>query len=171
MKNPKVLLETNFGNITIELNPEKAPKTVDNFLKYFEKGHYADTIFHRVIPGFMIQGGGFLADMSQKPTLDPIENEATNGLKNDKYTIAMARTNEPHTATCQFFINTANNNFLNHTAPIGSGWGYCVFGKVIDGFDVVDKIESVKTGSHDIHRDMPLVAVVIKTATLLKEIA
>src|SRR5207253_644736 len=133
---------TNYGVITLELDAEKAPKTVENFLAYVKSGHYDGTIFHRVIDGFMIQGGGFVKGMSQKPTQAQIANEANNGLKNDKYTIAMARTSDPHSATAQFFINLTNNDFLNHTAPSGSGWGYCVFGKVVEGQDVVEKIRA-----------------------------
>ena len=141
-----VIIKTNVGDITLELNPEKAPVTVDNFLKYVADGYYEGTIFHRVIKGFMIQGGGLTAGLKDKASRRaPIENEADNGLKNDKYTIAMARTMEPHSATSQFFINTKDNDFLNHSGKDLHGWGYCVFGKVVDGFDVVDKIESVKT--------------------------
>ncbi|MEO8837484.1 MAG: peptidylprolyl isomerase, partial [Herbaspirillum sp.] len=138
-----VLLTTNHGNIKIELDTEKAPKTVANFLAYVNSGHYNGTIFHRVIDGFMIQGGGFEPGMKQKPTNETVENEAANGLKNEPYTLAMARTSDPHSASAQFFINTKNNNFLDH--PGQDGWGYCVFGKVVDGTDVVDKIRSVKT--------------------------
>ncbi|SFP29367.1 peptidyl-prolyl cis-trans isomerase B (cyclophilin B) [Ruminobacter amylophilus] len=141
-----VIIKTNVGDITLELNPEKAPVTVDNFLKYVADGYYEGTIFHRVIKGFMIQGGGLTAGLKDKASRRaPIENEADNGLKNDKYTIAMARTMDPHSATSQFFINTKDNDFLNHSGKDLHGWGYCVFGKVVDGFDVVDKIESVKT--------------------------
>lgn len=141
-----VIIKTNVGDITLELNPEKAPVTVENFLQYAKEGYYAGTIFHRVIKGFMIQGGGLTAGLKDKASSRaPIENEADNGLKNDKYTIAMARTMDPHSATSQFFINTKDNDFLNHTGKDLRGWGYCVFGKVVDGFDVVDKIEAVKT--------------------------
>lgn len=160
-----VKFETNFGDLTIELDAEKAPVTVANFLSYVDDGFYDGTIFHRVIKGFMIQGGGFDEKMSQKSTKDQIQNEANNGLKNDHYTIAMARTSMPHSATAQFFINGNNNDFLNHTAPTGSGWGYCVFGKVIEGMDVVDKIIQVKTGNKNGHQDVPLENVVIKKAS------
>lgn len=162
-----VKLETNMGSITIELNEEKAPITVANFLSYVDDGFYDGTIFHRVIKGFMIQGGGFDENMSQKSTKATIENEANNGLTNDRYTIAMARTSAPHSATAQFFINGNNNDFLNHTAPTGSGWGYCVFGKVIEGMDVVDKIIQVKTGNKNGHQDVPVENVVIKKASRL----
>ena len=145
----------------------KAPKSVANFLKYVESGHYSNTVFHRVIPGFMVQGGGFEVGMKQKPTLGEIENEATNGLKNNNYTVAMARTNAPHSASSQFFINIADNGFLNHTAPSASGWGYAVFGKVIAGMDVVDKIKAIKTGRKSGHDDVPLQDVVIEKAELL----
>ena len=141
-----VTLKTNFGDITLELFEDKAPKTVENFLAYVKEGFYDDTIFHRVIDGFMIQGGGFTADMDQKDTKDTIENEANNGVANEIGTIAMARTNDPHSATAQFFINVGNNSFLNHTSESVNGWGYCAFGKVTDGMDVVEKIKSVKTG-------------------------
>ena len=140
-----VILHTNFGAITIELDTEKAPKTAANFIEYAKSGHYDGTIFHRVIDGFMVQGGGFAAGMQQKPTRAPVENEANNGLKNDKYTVAMARTSDPHSASAQFFINVSNNDFLNFKSPTPQGWGYCVFGKVTAGTDVVDKIKSVKT--------------------------
>ncbi|MBS3917233.1 MAG: peptidyl-prolyl cis-trans isomerase [Sulfuritalea sp.] len=159
-----VKLQTNFGTIVIELDAAKAPETVKNFLAYVEAGHYDNTIFHRVIKGFMIQGGGFEPGMGQKPTSAPIQNEAANGLKNDRYTIAMARTGDPHSATAQFFINAKDNTFLNHTAPGGQGWGYCVFGKVVEGMDVVDKIEGVKTGSKGFHQDVPADDVVIQKA-------
>ena len=155
---------TGHGVTTLELDAAKAPKTVANFLSYVGKGHYSGTVFHRVIPGFMVQGGGFAVGMKQKDTDANIENEATNGLKNDKYTVAMARTNEPHSASSQFFINASNNGFLNHTAPSGSGWGYAVFGKVVKGMDVVDKIEGVKTGNKMGHGDVPAVDVVIEKA-------
>lgn len=160
-----VKLHTNFGEITIELNAEKAPATVSNFLNYVDKGFYDGTIFHRVINGFMIQGGGFDANMNQKPTDAEIKNEADNGLSNDRYTIAMARTSAPHSATSQFFINVADNDFLNFTAPAGNGWGYCVFGKVTSGMDVVDKIKAVATTSRKGHQDVPVDAVVIERAT------
>ena len=165
---PKVELHIkDYGVITLELDAAKAPKTVANFLAYVAKGHYTGTVFHRVIPGFMVQGGGFAVGMKQKDTDANIENEATNGLKNDKYTVAMARTNEPHSASSQFFINASNNGFLNHTAPNGSGWGYAVFGKVVFGMDVVDKIESVKTGNKGGHGDVPITDVVIEKAVTL----
>lgn len=160
-----VKLHTNFGEITIELNAEKATATVSNFLNYVDKGFYDGTIFHRVINGFMIQGGGFDANMNQKPTDAEIKNEADNGLSNDRYTIAMARTSAPHSATSQFFINVADNDFLNFTAPAGNGWGYCVFGKVTSGMDVVDKIKAVATTSRKGHQDVPVDAVVIERAT------
>jgi peptidyl-prolyl cis-trans isomerase B (cyclophilin B) len=159
-----VKLHTNFGTIVLELDAAKAPETVKNFLAYVEAGHYDNTIFHRVIDGFMIQGGGFEPGMSQKPTNAPIQNEAANGLKNDRYTIAMARTGDPHSATAQFFINVKDNAFLNHTAPSGQGWGYCVFGKVVEGMDVVDKIKGVKTGSKGFHQDVPVEDVIIQKA-------
>lgn len=159
-----VKLTTNFGDITLELDAEKAPVTVQNFLNYVEKGFYDGVIFHRVINGFMIQGGGFDANMKQKSTDAPIKNEADNGLSNDKYTIAMARTSIPDSATAQFFINVADNDFLNHTSPTPSGWGYCVFGKVVSGMDVVDKIKSVKTTSRAGHQDVPAESVVIEKA-------
>ena len=162
-----VKLHTNHGAITLELNAEKAPKTVENFLAYVKSGHYDGTIFHRVIDGFMIQGGGFAKGMQQKSTLGQIENEASNGLKNDKYTVAMARTNDPHSATAQFFINLTNNDFLNFTSPNGSGWGYCVFGKVTEGQDVVDKIRAVPTGRSNMHSDVPKEDVVIEKVELL----
>jgi peptidyl-prolyl cis-trans isomerase B (cyclophilin B) len=160
-----VKLQTNFGDITIELNAEKAPITVANFLQYVDAGFYDSTIFHRVISGFMIQGGGFDTTMTQKGTEAEIKNEADNGLGNEKYTIAMARTSAPHSASSQFFINVANNEFLNHTAPSGNGWGYCVFGKVVEGMDVVDKIKQVATTSLKGHQDVPSSNVVIERAT------
>lgn len=165
MSNPKVELHIkDHGVITLELDAAKAPKTVENFLSYVKKGHYDNTIFHRVIPGFMVQGGGFEPGMKQKPTDAPIENEANNGLKNDNYTVAMARTQAPHSASAQFFINVSDNDFLNHTAPTPQGWGYCVFGKVVEGTDVVDKIRKVKTGSKGMHQDVPLEDVIIEKA-------
>ena len=163
----KVQLQTTQGAIVIELDAEKAPKTVENFLSYVRKGHYDNTVFHRVIKNFMIQGGGFEPGMKQKDTDAPIENEAGNGLKNDRYTVAMARTNAPHSATAQFFINVADNSFLNHTAPTASGWGYAVFGKVVSGNDVVDKIKAVKTGRKGFHDDVPKEDVVIEKAVAL----
>ena len=162
---PRVKLTTSAGDIVLELQAAKAPKSVENFLAYVKKGHYNGTIFHRVIPGFMIQGGGFDKAMAQKPTEKPIENEATNGLKNDKYTVAMARTPHPHSASAQFFINVADNGFLNHTAPSAQGWGYAVFGKVVAGTEVVDKIAAVKTGQKGFHGDVPKEDVVIEKAT------
>ena len=163
--NPKVELHiAGHGVITLELDEQKAPKTVANFLNYVAKGHYDGTIFHRVIDGFMIQGGGFKPDMSQKPTDAPVENEANNGLKNDKYTVAMARTNQPHSASAQFFINVANNDFLNHTAPTAQGWGYAVFGKVVGGQDIVDKLKGVPTGRRGFHDDVPKTDIVIEKA-------
>jgi len=168
MSKPKVELHiAGYGVITLELDDAKAPKTVANFLNYVNKGHYANTVFHRVIPGFMVQGGGFEPGMKQKPTDGEIENEANNGLKNDNYTIAMARTNAPHSASSQFFINVADNGFLNHTAPNASGWGYAVFGKVIAGTDVVDKIKAVKTGRKGFHDDVPMEDVIIQRAISL----
>ena len=161
-----VKLTTNFGDITLELNAEKAPITVTNFLQYVESGYYDGVIFHRVIDGFMIQGGGFDVNMKQKATKAEIKNEADNGLSNDKYTVAMARTSIPDSASSQFFINVGDNDFLNHTAPTSSGWGYCVFGKVVEGMDVVDKIRAVKTTSKAGHRDVPTEAVVIEKASL-----
>ena len=161
-----VILHTNFGAITLELDADKAPKTVANFLEYVKSGHFDGTVFHRVINGFMIQGGGFAVGMQQKPTRAPVENEGNNGLKNDRYTIAMARTNDPHSATAQFFINVADNAFLNHTSPTPSGWGYCVFGKVTAGTEVVDKIKDVKTGSKGFHQDVPVEDVIIERAEI-----
>ena len=161
-----VKLTTNFGEITLELNAEKAPITVANFLQYVESGFYDGVIFHRVIDGFMVQGGGFDANMKQKPTKDEIKNEADNGLANDKYTVAMARTSVPDSASSQFFINVGDNAFLNHTAKNASGWGYCVFGKVIAGMDVVDKIRMVKTISKAGHQDVPAEPVIIIKASL-----
>jgi len=163
-----VKLHTNQGVITLELDAAKAPKTVENFLAYVKAGHYDGTVFHRVINGFMIQGGGFAPGMRQKPTEAAITNEAGNGLRNQKYTIAMARTGDPHSATAQFFINVADNDFLNHTAPSGQGWGYCVFGKVVEGQDVVDKIKSVKTGRSGTHQDVPEQDVVIERAEVVQ---
>ena len=168
MNNPKVELHIkDHGVITLELDQAKAPKSVANFLSYVGKGHYDNTLFHRVIPGFMVQGGGMEPGMKQKPTDAQIENEANNGLKNDIYTVAMARTNAPHSATSQFFINVARNDFLNHTAPSAQGWGYTVFGKVVAGTDVVDKITAVKTGSKAGHSDVPQTDVVIEKAVAL----
>jgi peptidyl-prolyl cis-trans isomerase B (cyclophilin B) len=168
MSNPQVELHVaNHGVITLELDQEKAPKSVANFLSYVNKGHYDNTIFHRVIPGFMVQGGGMEPGMAQKPSDAPITNEANNGLKNANYTVAMARTGDPHSATAQFFINVADNGFLNHSAPTSSGWGYAVFGKVIAGSEVVDAIKTVKTGRKGHHDDVPLQDVVIEKAVAL----
>ena len=161
-----VKLSTNFGDITIELDAEKAPITAANFLQYVENGFYENVVFHRVINGFMIQGGGFDTNMKQKPTEASIKNEANNGLSNDKYTIAMARTSVPDSASSQFFINVSDNDFLNHTAPTPSGWGYCVFGKVVEGMDVVDAIKAVPTTSRAGHQDVPVEPVVILKATV-----
>ena len=168
MSNPQVELHiTGMGVITLELDADKAPKSTENFLAYVNKGHYDNTIFHRVIDGFMIQGGGFEPGMTQKPTDSPIDNEANNGLKNDKYTVAMARTQAPHSATAQFFINVADNGFLNHTAPSLQGWGYAVFGKVVKGTEIVDQIRGVKTGRNGFHDDVPKEDVVIEKAVAL----
>jgi peptidyl-prolyl cis-trans isomerase B (cyclophilin B) len=168
MANPQVELHiAGHGTIVIELNADKAPKSVANFLAYVAKGHFDGTIFHRVIDNFMVQGGGFDAAMTQKPVGDAIENEANNGLKNDKYTVAMARTSEPHSATAQFFINTANNDFLNHTAPSRQGWGYTVFGKVVSGTDIVDTMGKVKTARKGFHDDVPAVDLVMTKAVAL----
>lgn len=164
-ENPVVLLETTSGDILVELYPDKAPETVANFLKYVDDGFYNNTIFHRVIPGFMIQGGGLTARMQQKDTEAPIKNEADNGLKNDRGTIAMARTMDPHSATAQFFINLVDNDFLNFQAPSGNGWGYCVFGRVTEGMDVVDKIAKVKTTTVGMYQDVPSDLVVITGAS------
>lgn len=163
----KVELHTNQGVITIELDDVKAPTSVANFLSYVAKGHYDGTIFHRVIKGFMVQGGGFEVGMKQKPTGAPIQNEANNGLKNEKYTLAMARTNAPHSASAQFFINTVDNEFLNFKSESPSGWGYAVFGKVVGGTDIVDKIEKVKTSRSGFHDDVPVDAVVIERAVAI----
>ncbi|WP_291014451.1 peptidylprolyl isomerase [Hydrogenophaga sp.] len=165
MANPKVELHiAQHGVITLELDAEKAPLSTANFLAYVNKGHYDNTVFHRVIPGFMVQGGGFEPGMTQKPTDAPINNEANNGLKNELYTVAMARTSDPHSASAQFFINVSNNGFLNHTAPSAQGWGYAVFGKVVDGTDIVKKIEGVPTGRKGFHDDVPKDDVVIEKA-------
>ena len=162
-----IKLHTNHGVISLELDAEKAPDTAANFTQYVKDGHYNNTVFHRVIDGFMVQGGGFEPGMKQKPTRDPIQNEANNGLKNDMYTVAMARTSAPHSASAQFFINVSNNDFLNHSAPTPQGWGYCVFGKVVDGTDVVDKIRKVKTGSKGMHQDVPIEDVIIEKAEVV----
>lgn len=160
-----VLFTTNHGNFTVELDAEKAPKTVENFLAYVNSGHYAGTIFHRVIDGFMIQGGGFEPGMKQKPTRDPIENEAGNGLKNEPYTLAMARTSAPHSASAQFFINVKHNSFLDH--PGQDDWGYCVFGKVTEGTDVIDSIKAVETSRSGMFADVPVADVVIEKAEVI----
>ena len=160
----RVNLHTSFGLIGIELDADKAPKTVENFLNYVKSGHYDGTIFHRVISNFMIQGGGFAPGLKQKTTTAPIENEANNGLKNDKYTVAMARTSAPHSASAQFFINATDNDFLNFKSESAQGWGYAVFGRVTGGTDVVDQIEKVKTGRKGFHDDVPLEDVVITKA-------
>jgi len=164
-----VELQTSMGNIRIALHADKAPKTVENFLAYVREGHFDGTIFHRVINGFMIQGGGFDERMKQKPTRDPIENEANNGLKNKAYTLAMARTSDPHSASAQFFINVVDNDFLDFSAPDESGWGYAVFAEVTEGKDVVDAIKGVKTGSKGFHQDVPLEPVVIQKAVVTEE--
>lgn len=164
-ENPKVLLETTAGDILVELYPDKAPRTVENFLKYVDEGFYDNTIFHRVIPGFMIQGGGMDMKMKEKATHEPIENEAGNGLKNERGTLAMARTMDPHSASAQFFINHADNDFLNYREPTESGYGYAVFGKVIDGMDVVDKIAKVKTRTVGMYENVPTDSVLITTAS------
>ncbi|AMJ98909.1 peptidylprolyl isomerase [Alteromonas macleodii] len=161
-----VTLKTNFGDITLELFEDKAPKTVANFLSYVEDGFFDNTIFHRVINNFMIQGGGFTPDMDQKDTKAPIENEADNGVANEVGTIAMARTQDPHSATAQFFINVNNNDFLNHSGKSVNGWGYCAFGKVTEGMDVVEKIKAVKTGNHGYHQDVPVEPVIIEKAVV-----
>ncbi len=166
---PTVHLNTSMGSITLELDRERAPRTVDNFLNYVRSGHYNNTLFHRVINGFMIQGGGFEPGMRQKPTAKPVQNEAANGLKNDKYTIAMARTSDPHSATAQFFINVADNEFLNFTAPNTQNWGYCVFGRVTGGTEVVDRIKAVATMRYGMHQDVPDQEVVIETAEVTSE--
>ncbi|MEN9771596.1 MAG: peptidyl-prolyl cis-trans isomerase [Pseudomonadota bacterium] len=161
-----VTMQTSMGTITIELDPKKAPDTVKNFVAYVKSGHYDGTIFHRVMDNFMIQGGGFTDKMVQKPAKNTVKNEADNGLKNMKYTIAMARTSDPHSASAQFFINVADNEFLNFTAPTERGWGYAVFGKVTSGMDVVDKIKKVKTGNNGFHQNVPLEPIVITKVTV-----
>ena len=162
-----IKLTTNHGVIMLDLNAEKAPKTVANFLAYVEAGHYDNTVFHRVIKNFMIQGGGFEPNMKQKPCKAPIENEAANGLRNKRGSIAMARTGDPHSATAQFFINTVDNDFLDFKSPSGQGWGYCVFGEVSDGLDVVDKIRAVRTGNKGFHQDVPVDDVIIEKAEVV----
>ena len=159
-----VVLHTNYGKIALDLDQEHAPKTVANFLGYVRAGHFNKTLFHRVIDGFMIQGGGFTPDFQPKPTGAPIENEAGNGLKNERYTVAMARTNDPHSATAQFFINVADNDFLNHRSRDANGWGYCVFGRVVAGTEVVDRIKDVPTGNRSMHQNVPKQDVVIERA-------
>lgn len=163
-----IQMVTNHGTISIELDAEKAPKSAENFLQYVADGFYDGTIFHRVINGFMIQGGGMTEDMNQKETGAPIENEADNGLKNLKGTLAMARTMDPHSATSQFFINVSDNDFLNHTSKTPQGWGYAVFAKVVDGMDVVEKIKGVTTGNHGMHRDVPLEPVIIEKCEVVE---
>lgn len=162
-----VKFTTNIGNFTVELNAEKAPKTVENFLNYVNSGHYNGTIFHRVINNFMVQGGGFDAHMKQKSAPSTVENEANNGLKNDIYTIAMARTSDPHSASAQFFINVKNNDFLNFTSPTQQGWGYAVFGKVTEGTETIDQIKTVATGNHSGHSDVPRDTILIHTVAIL----
>ena len=162
------ILHTNHGAITIELDEAHAPKSTKNFLAYVKSGHYDNTIFHRVIDGFMVQGGGFEPGMKQKPTQSPIPNEAANGLKNQNYTVAMARTSDPHSATAQFFINVADNAFLNHRSPDANGWGYCLFGRVLSGKDVVDRIKGVATGRRGGHDDVPTEDVVIERAEVVE---
>jgi peptidyl-prolyl cis-trans isomerase B (cyclophilin B) len=161
-------MTTSQGDIIISLDAAKAPKTVANFLAYVNDGFFDGTIFHRVIDGFMIQGGGFEPGLKQKPTKAPVENEANNGLKNNKYTLAMARTQDPHSATAQFFINVANNDFLNHTAPTAQGWGYAVFGEVVEGKDVVDKMKGVATGNSGFHQNVPTTDVIITKAAVIE---
>jgi peptidyl-prolyl cis-trans isomerase B (cyclophilin B) len=167
-KNPIVIIKTNKGDITVELDPEKAPITVENFLSYVDEKFYDGTIFHRVIPNFMIQGGGFTAEMQPKPGKGPIKNEADKGLNNDRGTIAMARTGDPHSATAQFFINSVNNNFLNHKNKTQQGWGYAAFGRVIEGLDVVDAISAVQTTRRGMYRDVPVDPVMIKSVKRIK---
>lgn len=165
---PRVKLQTTMGEMLIELDAEKAPKTVENFLTYVKEGFFDGTVFHRVINNFMVQGGGFDADMKQKQTHGQIENEANNGLKNNRYTLAMARTSDPHSATAQFFINVADNEFLNFTSPTPNGWGYAVFGKIVEGTDIVDQIKVVKTGNKGFHQDVPVTDVIIEKATIVE---
>jgi peptidyl-prolyl cis-trans isomerase B (cyclophilin B) len=163
-----VKLQTSMGDITLELDAKKAPASVENFVNYVKAGHFDGTIFHRVMDNFMIQGGGFTEKMVQKPTKGPIKNEADNGLKNLKYTVAMARTSDPHSATAQFFINVVDNDFLNFSSPTNSGWGYAVFGKVSAGTDVVDKIKKVKTGNNGFHQNVPVEPITIIKATVVQ---
>ncbi len=167
-KNPQIKIESTKGTIVLELYPDKAPETVENFLTYVDEGFYNGTIFHRVIPGFMIQGGGFTEDMSQKSTHSPVKNEANNGLKNNVGTIAMARTPDPHSATAQFFINVSNNDFLNFKSETPQGWGYCVFGKVVEGMGVVNDIVAVPTGSHGMHQDVPRDPIILTSVTRIQ---
>jgi peptidyl-prolyl cis-trans isomerase B (cyclophilin B) len=169
MSGPQVRIETNFGDIDLELDSEKAPNTVANFLSYVADGFYDGTIFHRVIDGFMVQGGGMDADMNQKSTKDTIENEANNGLSNSIGTVAMARTGDPHSATAQFFVNVSDNTFLDHKDPSEQGWGYCVFGRVVDGMDTVNKIKNVETTVRNHMRDVPAENVEIKSAVVITE--
>lgn len=163
-----IKMETSMGDFILELYPDKAPKTVENFLRYVQDGSYNGTIFHRVIDGFMIQGGGFTPDMRPVATRSPIRNEADNGLKNERYTVAMARTGDPHSATNQFFVNTADNTFLNFRTPAAQGWGYCVFGKVVDGMDTIDKIKAVPTTAKGMHENVPVDPVIITKAYVFK---
>ncbi len=163
----KVKLTTNFGDIVVELDRDKAPVTVDNFIQYVKDGHYDNTVFHRVIDGFMVQGGGMSPGMKQKPTRATIAHEGANGLKNKKYTLAMARTGDPHSASSQFFINISDNDFLDFKSPGGQGWGYCVFGKVVEGTDVVDKIRQVETGRNGFHENVPTEDVVVQRAQVV----
>ena len=166
--NPKIKIETTLGDITLELDATKAPTSTENFLSYVKDGHYDGTIFHRVIPNFMVQGGGMNPDMSEKESKAPIKNEANNGLKNLRGTVAMARTNDPHSASSQFFINVKDNAFLDHKSEDMQGWGYAVFGKVVDGMDVVDKIEKVETGTTGFHQDVPKDAVILNKVTVVE---
>ncbi len=163
-----IRMQTTLGTLDIELDFDKAPKSAANFEQYVKDGHYDGTIFHRIIKGFMVQGGGMLPDMSQKPTRDPIENEADNDLKNLTGTLSMARTNDPHSATSQFFINVVDNGFLDFTAPTPQGWGYCVFGKVVNGLDVVEQMKAAATGSRSGHQDVPLEDIVIEKAEVVE---
>ena len=165
---PRVALQTNLGKFVITLDAEKAPKTVENFLTYVKEGFYDGTVFHRVIDGFMIQGGGFEPGMKQKQTHAPVENEANNGLKNNRYTVAMARTSDPHSATDQFFVNVADNDFLNFSSPTPSGWGYTVFGTITEGTDVIDKMRGVKTGNRGFHQNVPAEDIVIEKAEIVE---
>ncbi len=163
----KIHLKTNYGTVVLELDEKRAPKTAANFLRYVREGFYDGTLFHRVIDNFVIQGGGFDPGMAQKPTHPPIENEAKNGLRNQRGSIAMARTSDPHSATSQFFINLADNDFLNYTAPTPQGWGYCVFGRVVDGMHVIDRMKGMPTGSKLGHKDVPLTDIIIESASVV----